>query len=318
MNAIAIAVVRDGHLPLGADEACAEAGGTIMLFGTNLADVQVPGAALVARVEMSSVDAGEVVNQVASMVEGLGSDLVLILPASPDGRDLAPRLAHRLGLALYAGATRVTQSKVTLVRTAGRIQEDVRPDRSFVATLIPGVRGVETHGRTTPEPVGSMPTAPAMSSPSPSDLPKTKAAAITSLEILPADPSTMDLAEADRIVAGGQGLGTKEQFDLLGEIGTALGASLGGTRVASDAGWIPFARQIGTTGVAVDPSLYLAFAISGATQHTTGLGSPDHIISVNTDPSCPMMAMADLAINADANEVIRELHRRLISGANNS
>ncbi len=332
MNALAIAVVRDGHLPIGADEACAEAGGSIILFGTNLADVHVPGATLVSRVPMDTVDARRIVEHVASMVEGLGSDLVLILPASPDGRDLAPRLAHRLGLPLYAGATRINQSRVTVVRTAGRVQEDIRPDRSFVATLIPGVRGVEMLGTPTASGQpdrgltnanGAANTHHPADAPDVSDNPSTMtepavATDITSLEILPADPSTMDLAEADRIVAGGQGLGTKEQFDLLAEIGTALGASLGGTRVASDAGWIPFARQIGTTGVAVDPSLYLAFAISGATQHTTGLGSPDHIISVNTDPSCPMMAMADLAINADANEVIRELHRRLTSGDNHS
>ena len=97
----------------------------------------------------------------------------------------------------------------------------------------------------------------------------------------------------------------------LGRVGAAIGASLGGTRVASDAGWIPFERQIGTTGVAVNPRLYLAFAISGATQHTSGLGNPDHIISVNTDASCPMMTMANLAIVADANATLDALEQRL-------
>ena len=123
----------------------------------------------------------------------------------------------------------------------------------------------------------------------------------------------MDLTEAKRIVAGGQGLGSKECFDLLGQVGTAMGASLGGTRVASDAGWIPLERQIGTTGVAVNPRVYMAFAISGATQHTCGLGHPDHIISVNTDAGCPMMAMADLAIVSDATAVLRALATRLLT-----
>lgn len=81
--------------------------------------------------------------------------------------------------------------------------------------------------------------------------------------------------------------------------------------MASDAGWIPFERQIGTTGVAVNPRLYLAFGVSGATQHTTGLGHPDHIVSVNLDGSCPMMAMADLAIVSDARAVLDELACRL-------
>ncbi|MDQ3390530.1 MAG: FAD-binding protein, partial [Actinomycetota bacterium] len=94
----------------------------------------------------------------------------------------------------------------------------------------------------------------------------------------------------------------------------ALGASIGTTRVVTDRGWLPHQRQIGTTGVVVDPELYMAFGISGAVQHTTGLGDPDHIISVNTDPHCPMMQLADVAIVADANEVIAELARLLAAG----
>ena len=82
--------------------------------------------------------------------------------------------------------------------------------------------------------------------------------------------------------------------------------------MASDAGWIPFERQIGTTGVAINPTLYLAFAISGATQHVSGLGNPEHIISVNTDPGCPMMSMATLAIVSDANAVLDALETRLV------
>ena len=64
----------------------------------------------------------------------------------------------------------------------------------------------------------------------------------------------------------------------------------------TDRGWVGHDRQIGTTGVVVDPQLYLAFGISGAVQHTSGLGDPAHIISVNTDPHCPMMQLADLAV----------------------
>jgi electron transfer flavoprotein alpha subunit len=70
---------------------------------------------------------------------------------------------------------------------------------------------------------------------------------------------------------------------------------------------VPHERQIGTTGVVVDPQLYLAFGVSGAVQHTSGLGNPDHIVSVNTDPHCPMMQLADLAVVADANETLAAL-----------
>jgi electron transfer flavoprotein alpha subunit len=86
---------------------------------------------------------------------------------------------------------------------------------------------------------------------------------------------------------------------------------VGATRVITDRGWVPHARQIGTTGCVIDPELYFAFGISGAVQHTAGLGQPQHIVSVNTDPHCPMMQLADLAIVCDANAVVDELQRRL-------
>jgi electron transfer flavoprotein alpha subunit len=81
--------------------------------------------------------------------------------------------------------------------------------------------------------------------------------------------------------------------------------------VATDAGWTGYERQIGTTGVAVDPELYVALGVSGATQHTAGLGSPAHVVSVNTDPSCPMTAMANLGVVADARGVLQALASRL-------
>ncbi|MGD0065832.1 MAG: FAD-binding protein, partial [Streptosporangiaceae bacterium] len=91
----------------------------------------------------------------------------------------------------------------------------------------------------------------------------------------------------------------------------ALGASAGATRVVTDAGWMSYDRQIGTTGVSVNPELYIAFGISGAAQHVGGLGAPEHLASVNTDPSCPMTAMANLGIVADAPAVLAELAMRL-------
>ena len=91
----------------------------------------------------------------------------------------------------------------------------------------------------------------------------------------------------------------------------ALGCSVGGTRVITDWGWLPFERQIGTTGVTVHPQLYLAFGISGAVQHVAGLGDPAHVIAVNRDASCPMMTLADLALVTDGPALVDELARRL-------
>jgi electron transfer flavoprotein alpha subunit len=121
----------------------------------------------------------------------------------------------------------------------------------------------------------------------------------------------MDLSEAPRIVGGGAGLGNAENTEVLARVAAALGCSIGGTRVITDWGWLPFERQIGTTGVSVHPELYLAFGVSGAVQHVAGLGSPQHIVAVNTDASCPMMALADVAIVADGPAVVQRLAIRL-------
>ena len=131
-------------------------------------------------------------------------------------------------------------------------------------------------------------------------------------QLLPPDATTIDLSEADRIVAGGAGLDDPRRFDQLAEFGAAIRASVGATRVITDRSWVGHERQIGTTGVNVDPQLYIAFGISGAVQHTAGLGRPDHIISVNTDPYCPMMQLADVAVVADANAVLDELLQQIV------
>ncbi len=300
MSMLAVIVVRNGRLCAGAQEAFAEAGSQAMVVGERAGDAagQLSGEGTVTAIDVS-VDN---LSALSTLMVGLipQNVRVLILPASPDGRDCAPHLAAVLEWPLLAGAVRVRADTVVLVRTAGRLGEEMGVDRPFVATLVPGVRGFE--------PSSAVPHIHRLEC-GPLDVD----VAVTSVEVLPPEPSTMDLTEAKRIVAGGQGLGSKECFDLLGQVGTAMGASLGGTRVASDAGWIPLERQIGTTGVAVNPRVYLAFAISGATQHTSGLGHPDHIISVNTDAGCPMMAMADLAIVSDATAVLQALAHRLLT-----
>jgi electron transfer flavoprotein alpha subunit len=131
------------------------------------------------------------------------------------------------------------------------------------------------------------------------------------LRTLPADPHTVDIAEAERIVAGGLGLGTSEGVTELERLADLLNAALGGTRVISDRGWLPVERYIGTTGKIVAPKLYLGFGISGATQHLAGITGSEHIIAVNTDRTSPLLNIADLGIVADLNEVIPVLLEKL-------
>ncbi len=303
---LAVVPVRDGHLPLGGDEAVAEAGGAALLIG----DRAGHAVEALAGVADSVLVCDQPSFAPAAWAEGLRAEVarhhVVVLPASPDGRDLAPRLAAVLGRPLLAGAVRITAEGATVARRGGLVTEVHVPDGPFVATLQPGVRGVERHPGRGP--------APAEPATAPFELEPTAGSATCDaelVELLPADPSTMDLAEAPRILAAGAGLGSPEAVEVMGRVATTLGASTGGTRVVTDWGWVPLERQIGTTGVTVDPELYLAFGISGAVQHTAGLGQPAHVISVNLDASCPMMAMADLAVVADAPATVAALAARL-------
>jgi electron transfer flavoprotein alpha subunit len=300
--ALAVIVVRDGELPAGADETVAEAGGSALVLGSGAREAagRLESASRVWLAERSSVAPGAVASALAQVLSGVR---MVLLPESPDGRDLAPRLAVALGRGLLAGAVRCAPDEVEVTRLDDRLSVRVAVDGPVVVTLRPGSRGK-------PEPVTSAQV---------SALSLAAAGAVCdaeSLEVLQPEPSTVDLAEARRIVGGGAGLvpagaDGAAVMRLLAEVGSALEASAGATRVVTDAGWMSYDRQIGTTGVAVSPELYVAFGISGAAQHVGGLGAPEHVVSINTDPSCPMTAMADLGIVADAPAVLAELADRL-------
>jgi len=109
------------------------------------------------------------------------------------------------------------------------------------------------------------------------------------------------------IVSGGYGVGSKENFDLLFELADVLGAEVGGSRAAVDAGFIPHERQVGQTGVTVRPHLYIACGISGAVQHRAGMEESAIIISINKDPNAPINNIADYAIIGDVGEVIPKM-----------
>lgn len=121
----------------------------------------------------------------------------------------------------------------------------------------------------------------------------------------------MDLAESRRIMAGGAGLRGRADFGLLARVAAALGASMGATRVVADLGWVVHERYIGTTGGGRRPGPVRGAGHLGRDPARHGLGSPRHVVAVNTDPSCPMMAMADLALVTDAPGLLEALAQRL-------
>jgi electron transfer flavoprotein alpha subunit len=295
---IAVVVVRDGQLPAGGDEVVAECTGRVVLIGSGTRAAVEALAGVATEVTVIEFGAFRPAAYAAALVPVLAHELAVVMPGSADGRDLAPRVAAILHRPLYAGAISVSPHRVELARRSSTEIHQTNPGPEFVATFQPGVRGVAPDLS-----IG----APAVADATPTHQPATPHRDATVTAVLPPDPTTIDLAEAPRIVGGGAGLDAASRMAQLADIGAHLGASMGATRVITDRGWVPHQRQIGTTGVVVDPELYLAFGVSGAVQHTSGLGDPTHIISVNTDGHCPMMQLADLAIVADANATLDHL-----------
>ncbi len=117
----------------------------------------------------------------------------------------------------------------------------------------------------------------------------------------------INIKGASVIVAGGYGMGSKENFQLVHDLADVLGAEVGASRAAVDAGFTEHARQIGQTGVTVRPKLYIACGISGQIQHTAGMDQSSMIISINNDPDAPINKIADYAITGDVNEIIPKM-----------
>ncbi len=293
---IAVVPVRSGELPAGGAEAVAEAGGRAVVVGEEAMHAAEGLEGIATELRTWDTPGYAPGTWASALAPLLVDEPVVILPASPDGRDLAPRIAVILEWPLHAGAVEVRGDMVTTVAYQGTVMADHPLRDHAVVTLLPAMRGVTPAQRPLP-PVEQLRL----------DTTASVAPEAVVREVLPPDVTTMDLAEARRILGGGNGLDSAPRFEQLARIASHLDASVGTTRVVTDKGWLPHTRQIGTTGVVVDPRLYIAFGISGAVQHTSGLGRPDHIVSVNLEPHCPMMALADLAVVADANSTLDEL-----------
>jgi len=311
---IAVLPVRAGELPGGTAELLAETGCTSAVVAGSGSEhaaralTRLASCPRVLRAELDELEPAALARMLAPVVAG---STPAVLPASPDGRDLAPHLALVLGWPLLAGASRLVRSGAVLVRAGGRQEVEVEVAGPFVVTLSApsrGARSLSAPRGADVEPAASQPVEELAVPPGAG---ATGPRGVRSLGVAMPEAGAADLAEAERIVAGGAGLRGADAVATLERAGELLGAAVGATRVVTDAGLMGHDRQIGTTGVVARPRLYVAFGASGAAQHVGGIGEPEHVVSVNTDPSCPMMAIADLAVVADARSTLEELCRLL-------
>jgi electron transfer flavoprotein alpha subunit len=257
----------------------------------------------------------------AARIEGI--DRVLVVPADSNNsvpETLAARLSAMASEYSLVAAAHRTLGRSALPRAAALAEGAFLSDITAIAGANRFVRGVyagsvlstvTSHAKTTFATVR-------ISSYSPARLGDFKASTVT----LPAmagfagtrlagrhtaEQSGQDLACARIVVSGGRGLGSKENMERLGRFASQIGAAVGASRAAVDAGYVSNAAQVGQTGKTVAPDVYFAVGISGAIQHLAGIKDSKVIVAINKDPDAPIFSMADIGIVADLFEVLGEL-----------
>jgi electron transfer flavoprotein alpha subunit len=226
-------------------------------------------------------------------------ELVLI-GHTPNGWDVAPLVAAGLGVPLATGCSSITleNQKPRFLRKAfnGKFIHEVEivDARPLMATVDKGA-------------------SPAFDGATQGAVRKIDAAVDESdlkvrfVEIKKGAPGGVDLTQAQVIIAGGRGLGKAENVAAIQELADSLGGQLGASRAVTDAGWLPHEHQIGSSGVTVNPKLYIACGISGAIQHVVGMKGAGYIVAVNKDPEAPIFGVADVGVVGDLAEIVPAL-----------
>ncbi len=298
-----------------ADEMKTETAAVLLQTGSDAlsAELYPYGAAKVFQLENSGFDRYSSQDYAAALA-GLAEKInpqAIFFSATSLGRDLAPRLAARLGIGLASDCIQVAVRDGRLEFTrpifAGKAILSFKLTSSpQLATLRPNVfplaAPVARDGELVKESVEIPPA-------------RTRAEVV---EVAGERGGEVDVTEADVVISGGRGMKGPENFALLHELATLIPhAAVGASRSAVDSGWIGHQHQVGQTGKTVSPNLYMAFGISGAIQHLAGMSSSKVIVAVNKDPEAPIFKVADFGVVGDLFQVIpplKEELRKLSSG----
>ncbi|MGI8869401.1 MAG: electron transfer flavoprotein subunit alpha/FixB family protein [Mycobacteriales bacterium] len=257
------------------------------------------GAARIVAAESADADAVLItpsVDALAALV-GSGSPAAVLIGATPEGKDIAGRLAVRLDSGLLSDVVDIAPDGTCTQSIFGgstTVHARVRRGTPVIAVRPNSFEPVASAGAGTRESI---------------ELPPTDAALAARITGGHQDEvrDRPELSEARVVVSGGRGVGSGENFRLIEELADALGGAVGASRAATDAGWYPHQYQVGQTGVTVSPQLYLAAGISGAIQHRAGMQTSKTIVVINKDPEAPIFELADFGVVGDLFDVVPQL-----------
>jgi len=231
-------------------------------------------------------------------------DLILFGQAYTD-RDVAGRLAARLGVGVLSNA-----SDVRLVDGAVETDHEIFGGAQVATAAMSGAPHIVL---ARPKSFPAEPSGAGAPSVTVIDLPETGASEAKVTESHVEEREGPQLGDAAVVVSGGRGLGSAEAYELVEKVAKPLGAATGATRAIVDAGWVPYAKQVGQTGKTVKPDVYIAAGISGAMQHLVGMKDSGTIIAINKDPDAPIFSVADLGIVGDVHKILPQLIEALES-----
>ena len=249
----------------------------------------------VARAENANALAAVLAPQIAEIVkQGYGH---LLFPSTTFGKDVAPRAAALLGVGQV--------SDIMSVADAHTFTRPIYAGNAIVTVEAPADAVV----------VGTVRTASWPAVGESADAAPIEAAAVEAaipahtrfVELKQASSERPDLQSASRVVSGGRGLGSKENFDIIYKLADKLHAAAGASRAAVDAGYCPNDMQVGQTGKIIAPELYIAIGISGAIQHLTGIKDAGTIVAINKDADAPIFEVADIGLVGDLFKIVPEL-----------
>ena len=277
----------------------------VAVFSDACTPIAEQAAALMGVTRVLTVERDENAHPLAAIlapqfVELAGGYDYLLAPSTTYGKDIMPRVAALLGVGQISDIMSV-DGPYTFKRPiyAGNAITTVTAptDKPLVATVrVASYQAAETGGSASIEAVNLA-----------ADLP----GHTRFRELKSGGGDRPDLQAANIVLSGGRGVGSKENFELLYRLADKLGAGVGASRAAVDAGYVPNDMQIGQTGKIISPDLYIALGISGAIQHLTGIKDAGTIVAINKDSEAPIFEVADIGLIADLFEVIPELEKQL-------